>query len=321
MVSAQRITYKKDVMKKQVIFIFFIALFSFHKLQSIFNGKDGSSIVVDTTPSLTAFEWARGFVKFNQGFDITPGVTIFLGINQLVDGPLTLNNGTIILEQDLHLGEEASITGSCFFVTNNHTIYIHGNLNISNRGTLFFNGAPSLHGGGTGRFKLGGTGNIVLLDNNNLSLVSLEIISAQNILFNAGGLKTINMRDGKLNITSSTFSLDRIDVLGDVILKGIGGLFDITDRLRITIESSCTIEPSAQVKCDYVDVRANQSDLFLNNAILETNRIEGNGRLFIEGQSQLFNFDGGILSFDSNADLIMTSGARLSIINSHLQIN
>ncbi len=75
------------------------------------------SIVVSTTNTFNDGEYARGFVKFAQGFTLTSTsptnnyAPTHIDVTEVVDGDIYLNGLTLYLDGDLYLGKNAVIHG------------------------------------------------------------------------------------------------------------------------------------------------------------------------------------------------------------------
>jgi hypothetical protein len=62
-------------------------------------------IVVDQAYTFSDGNFARGFVSFQQGFTVPAGARVRMGVTEVINGPLYLNNtGKLILESPLILG-------------------------------------------------------------------------------------------------------------------------------------------------------------------------------------------------------------------------
>lgn len=289
-------------------------------VQAILDGTS-APIEVHSLYTFTPFEWARGFVKFYNGFDIPPGSTIFLGVNQQIEGPIGLNGGTIIMEKNLNLAPDVTISDSGFFKTNNHVIFLAGNIDFSSR--YFFSDTISFNGLGLGRVSLDAGGRFIILDDNHLFFTALSLRmfnkNGNNIIFKGVGDRIFSMSQSSLNIgRGASLEIDQLNILAGCVLRGINSDVDVLTTVYIDAESTLLLEPSMTLKTAHVNLPFGLSNLVMDSAKLNINRpaatdVTGDGQVFIAGRSILTTFGTDEVIFDPDIDLVLTNGARFII--------
>jgi len=88
---------------------------------------------VTTTPTFANGDFARGFVKFTQGFSVDAGAVVTMNVTESVAGQINLNStGAIILEGDMHLAANATLAagGGRIAPQNGAAIFLDGNLSV-----------------------------------------------------------------------------------------------------------------------------------------------------------------------------------------------
>ncbi|MCB9493379.1 MAG: hypothetical protein H6679_03830 [Epsilonproteobacteria bacterium] len=155
------------------LFVVFVTIF----LQTL----DAASIIAktsisyNTTPIVFANgDSVAGFVYFQDGFSVPSTGTMTLGTAGEVNGKIDLNNGTIVLTDDLYLGSSAEITGTGFIVGNGHTIHLSGPLIITSRVKLRNNAQET-------RIKVNGNGNAI--EFRNFGVLDMDVGPAQPKVF------------------------------------------------------------------------------------------------------------------------------------------
>ena len=111
-------------MKKKIIialFLFLNFLCTKNNLYSVLDGRN-QAIYLTTQYTFTQGEWAKGFVTFSNGFDVPTGGTIYLDVNQPIQGGIKLNSGTIVMNGDLNCGPSLGLSGDGYIKTNNYSI-------------------------------------------------------------------------------------------------------------------------------------------------------------------------------------------------------
>lgn len=304
-----------------VIFLFIICFMSQFEVLAILDGRTGNfPIELDTTYTFSNFEWARGYVKFRNGFDVPPNGTIFLGVNQEIEGPVTMNGGTIILERDMILHKNVTFPqvgfDPNFFKTNDYAIFIRGNLNLSNQ-KYFFSDSIILDGLKTGVINAQGIRNITAQTNNTITLRNMFIFAeARTFTFQDinNGPFTLNIKNVSMREMNDDFSF--LNVFGSCrLIISFPNEYRFSS-LRITKNASLLVSPLCELYCNQI-ILEDSSSLILDNAQLSSDStstlsINGSGNIFIKGQSS-FKAGGDTISVAPDVNIILRSAARLTV--------
>jgi hypothetical protein len=127
----------KKSLNKNVIYLIAPCLLLFCASNSLLSttydtSGSNNTYYVSGTNTFAAGEYAKGFVKFANGFDLTIGNTTEVAITEAVSGTINLNCGTLKISQDLHLAEGAVIKGpGDIWCVGNASIILEGNATIT----------------------------------------------------------------------------------------------------------------------------------------------------------------------------------------------
>lgn len=306
-----------------LIFAFFISVYS-KKLAAILDGRTGNfPIELDATYSFSNFEWARGYVKFKNGFDVPPGGTIFLGINQPINGPINLNGGTIILEKKITLNEDVSFSDSGYFKTNNKKIFFTGDLNLTN--TYYFSDNVEFNGLKSGSLTLRPSSQVVILSYRYLEFENLTInLQGENNNFifapTSTGERIFALHNSSLNLNGN-LELDRLQ-----LIRGLSTINGYDSLITATSISAgfAKLATNFGTNLEFQRMRIpeilldNTSLFFRNNNLTIFDHIQSS-RVIIEGKCFFESIDTATVSADRNNLFILKSNARLIINpNTHL---
>jgi len=134
-----------------------------HSLDTTLTGTTASRVIT-YTPIFGEYDYAKGFIEFQNGFTCTSDPTDYMGtkvpqvgINGPVKGTINLNQGAIKLTQDLHLHDTFNILGANSFPQNNNvkgcvflggkTLFLDNNLTLT-AGYLCFSDDGTIDGQG-----------------------------------------------------------------------------------------------------------------------------------------------------------------------------
>lgn len=295
----------------------------FANLYPILDGR-AAPIVLDSRYTFSNYEWARGFVSFRAGFDLPIGGTITLRLDSTtpISRSIGMNDGTLILEDDLHLGEDVTFTGSGFLQGNGHDVFckgliLHGNV-LRLQGSCKFLGVGYAQIGQ----RYGG-----VLDLTNATFVSFSVCR-----LDAGILATSVTRPVQLLLRNVFLaSLSPITWLHpNTIVQGalnqwalVSDSFTINQKLTLVDQAQLNIEPGGLLQLGDLDLRRADSRFILRSSILDiaatvTDDIilgssTAGGSLVIDGQSIIRSSSGNNIIFDSGFNLELLSGSRLTI--------
>lgn len=207
-------------------FLYILIVIYSSKLECILDGRTGNfPIVLDSTYTFSNFEWASGYVKFNNGFDIPAGTTALLDVNQEVNGPIRIfRNGTLILQRDIILGREAELgSDTGYIITNGHTIFIKGSLNVGSR--FYYIGDILFDGMGTGKLTVDFFEALIAVTSTDVSFANMGLFVSPNVL--AGNFPVfLSPGDIFLNLNNVTWS---------------NSYLDYVTMFRLRIEGECRI--------------------------------------------------------------------------------
>jgi hypothetical protein len=310
------------------IFILLSVLFYAQSASAILDGR-AAPIYLDTRYTFTNYEWARGIVYFNDGFDVAPGGTIFLGLDGgRVRQSVELSGGTLCLQKSVEFDSGAYITGSGFIDADFSRIdyrrgfpgVIDGSGYIKFLSPIGFSalgknalfqpeGVIDLRGIGTGAFTIRG------------SRVTLK---SNRILTDSTSPPVITFDDCYIALNSDvTFNNPEIVFGGDSTL--------ITKKSLLTVENVLTIRQGGAVKIASgsmlnlgglnarfsADLEIRNSDFDFTSTGTSPIRIghplEFQGTLSFVGQSIFRSSTNNQLRVDPALDLEFLSGSRLII--------
>lgn len=298
-------------------------------LAAILDGRT-SAIQKDTLYSFTNFEFAAGFVRLNKGFDVPSNGTVVLSINQSVPHDINLHDGgTIILNNDLFLGPDARITGSGYIKTNNYSIYFINSLQVLS--SIVFSNRVTLNGYNGSILTLiapaklhleHGVGDLTL---QNMTFFVVDPPST--LIFPPAGFSSIvcdELDFDVYSLGSVTLTTTNIQIKNDCIFRGAGSSFKTTGTLRLTNDSSLTLDDEALLKIPSLRTDNIGAQLYIRNNselfITTTSSIwTGSGSLKISGQATLKSDDSVVVTWN-NAQVIFDLGSRLILDNTYFKL-
>lgn len=301
----------------RIIFLLFLFFYD-DQLKPILDGRTGNfPIELDTVYTFSRFEWARGYVIFQEGFDVPPGGTIFLGIDQFVNGTVNLNGGTIILEKNLTLYPDFALTGSGFFKTNNYAFCFEGDLNLTN--TYYFSNRVTFNGMGTGALNVSDESHIVLdtsrVEFENLTL-NLEAEADHFTFTSVAQDRIFVLNNVSINLTG-TLELERLITRGQSSIHGFDSLFTaLKDVLVSTGDFSAdfgTRLESRSLATSSNNIYLDSVALSIRNGIFPFLAFTGVGNVFIDGKCFLDSKNTPTVESSTGVDLILRSNARLIV--------
>lgn len=314
---------------------FFIASFLAVSLCNFLHANlDGTitPIFVDTTYTFTSGESALGFVYFKNGFDLPPGGTVSLDLTQRVDGPITLNGGTLILNNHIYLGEDTTISGSAFIDSQGHTIFFNGTKGITDQ--LIFIGNVDIDGQGIGRFNIRDSGIFNFEQSTLVEFSDMSFFLSQpstSFKLSSNGVNTIRFsnvsidlrRGATLFFTGTNFFIEGVRGLS---IAGLGSTLEILSSLRPATKLS--IMPDVTLKTKNLLPLFDDAEVLLDRATMDiydvttTNRlIFPRGSLDISGECFIKSTANNVIIMGDSADIIFNPGARIVLDDStHLII-
>ncbi len=310
-------------------FLFFGYICAVNNLQAHLNGRTGNfPIEVDNTYSFSNGEYALGYVKFENGFDVPTNGTVILGVNKIVNGPINFNNGTIILEKNITLGNDVTFNGDGYIKTNGNTIFLQGPLNLFDN--YFFSDQVIFNGLGTG-FLACRIGSHLLITENTIAFIHMNILlnAANRIVFNGVDDRIVELSHVTLSIISGDFNVDRLNIAGICSLEGQIPTYTVLDTVFVGGGARLTIDTFMQLSTPQIILDQREAEVVLSNATMVfTNTpttdyaIDRVGKFFIEGQSIFKTLNTELIDVHPGIKLLIRNGSRLELESGlHLKIN
>ena len=115
-----------------VICALFLSFFSFFQLSAVsIDGTVTPSFLEVQYTGFTSGDSARGFVHFTKGFRLPANGTVSLSLAKTpVGGEIDLNNGTLILDDELFLNAGTTFVGTGTIVGNGNAVHFLGNVKL-----------------------------------------------------------------------------------------------------------------------------------------------------------------------------------------------
>lgn len=226
-------------------FIIFCALTSFEFIFA--TSVDGTSNIQYLTSNhvLRNNEFARGYVKFNDGATILSDATAFFNIISPFSGPLDLRGtGTLALEGNLILDVNATLSGSGVIRGNGNTIFLDGNFTISKDSVIHINSDTIVDGKGH-KLIFENRGRIFVDTNITLTLQNMEIIQNLNDYTDpcirlAAFKSRLALKNVKLALSQDfLFPNGQLFIHGDVVVTGTSAfIYKSTQKSLIAQDST-----------------------------------------------------------------------------------
>ena len=281
---------------------------------------------IDNSYSFSNGEWARGFIKFKNGFDVPLNGTVYVGVNQRTGGNINLNNGTLVLTSDLHLGYNSKIIGNGFIKTNNYNCYSAGTIRFI--GNIYIDDNFTLNGLNNSTFETTTADFIYLNKIQNVSFKKIRIVTDEpsSFIFPASWLNSLILEDVDWEIASGkniVLTASTVSILGKSNLLCPRGTFKIPTTITCSQNGSLSIDylTTVETKGLILELSSAQLALGFNTRLNFTQsttwaglgycRVDGKATLSASGKKIYTNNTGGIA---------MTAGSKLLLDNIQLVI-
>lgn len=190
-------------------------------------------------------EYARGYVKFNDGATILSDATASFNILSPLSGGFDLRGtGTLTLEGNLILDVNATISGNGVIRGNGNTIFLKGDLYIPNNSIIHIDSDTTIDGQGHELF-FENRGRIFVDTNVTLTLQNMRIIQNLNDYSDpcirlAAFKSSLALKDVELALSQDfLFSQGQLFIHGDVIVTGTSAfIYQSTQKSLIAHDSS-----------------------------------------------------------------------------------
>lgn len=314
-----------------LLYFLIAAIFGTSNLSAILDGRI-TPIVLNTRYTFTNYEWAYGFVSFRGGFDLPTNGTIGLRLDEraFIGNNINMNNGTIMLNGELYLGPSINFIDNGFIVGQPGIITVQNTLQLLTY-YIHLTGDVSFRASNYGRLE-SGSGKLDVQNVQTLQFINMDVIDRQTSIV-TNSTNPITWRFKNCYILAGADSLtewfnpsilfdgpNRISVANQLKMK----------KLVVNKLSNIRIRSGSKIALQGLELLGKESTAFLENAQLDfisttTTPIQiahpttlNQGSLSIQGKSIITSSTGNILNFSNKANLVLQSGARLTLDKTHL---
>ncbi len=235
-------------MRIRKVLLYFITTVSFVTYNLFSTSIDGTSSPQYLTKNQVFHntnDYARGFVKFKAGATILGDANAFFGIYDTFSGGLDLREtGTLSLEDNIYLDSNFTISGSGVIRGDNKTIFMSGNLTITDNAVIHINSDTIIDGQGNDlifgkRSKLFVDTNITLTLQNMRLIQTFNNFSDACIRLAALGSK-LSLKNVELALANDfLFNQGQLFIHGDVAVTGTSAfVYKSTQRSFIASDST-----------------------------------------------------------------------------------
>ena len=297
---------------KRYLYLFVLSL-SFLNLKA--TSLDGTTNIIfqNNHYVFSDGDYARGFVRLNNGFTIPENSNITFDVSCLISGGIDLRTtGTLKLESDLYLDSSVTLSSGGYIYGADKTIYLGGDLSIPDETDLVFCFSGVIDGQGH-TLNIGNMSQILIDSNVTVTLKNLTIKNS----FNSFIKPPIKCLDwySKLILDDVIFSLNddfyfktgQLFVYNDVIFTGTSK-FVYNSVLPSYIQPHSVLYFDHNTMFDYypsstrndlINLIDETSSIFFNGATLQTTGTGiklTKGQLFLDNKvtlsnSYVYNFD------------------------------
>lgn len=317
-------------MKKNFYFLFVLSfLLLLHKKSNCSLDALTSVIQLDTRYTFTNKAFARGFVKFNKGFDLPVNGTAYLNVGQYIEGIINLNGGTIVMTGPLYLGPNILLNGNGYIKTNGNKIIFANTLSVTT-GRLSIKDSIEITSANSGTLFIAPPGKFVISDNNgDLYLRKLNLFCTQpeaTVYIQVGNnlwLEDVTWElfdGGILTLTGRVPAF-----IGSCLFMGRNSTFTIISSNKPWIQGSShlTIGETATFKIAKLLLQELDSYLALNHKsklyFTGSDTLTNYGYLKVAGKTTLLS-DNNTISFGQSNNIQFLPGSSLFIDKTHLTI-
>lgn len=273
-------------------------------LDTTLSGTD-KSVVVTTNWKFDPGAYAKGFIAFQNGFEVAATSTLLFETPIPIVGTIKLNGGTLKLTNDIYLGKLATIQGPGFIDPSGASIYLM-DIEFITGGTIFVTSAGTFVGnsnilvldtttGGALDFNHGwGLGGFM----HNVYIRNVSNDSFKTPLGGASGLDNVTLS----LVQGTVFDFNwNTAINGNCHITGPSSRFNLNAYTHITAGATLTIDPATTLRVGSpggaIAFDAISSVFLLNSSSLEVNIFMQfrKGRFVIEGASTITGISGNIL--------------------------
>ena len=136
------------IMTYRALILLFIIYFYHRPLSAVLDGRV-APIYLTTRYTFTNFEWAYGRVYFKQGFDLPINGTAIVDLVEPVDGNIVFKNSTLIMNNNLNITSNATITGTGFINAKGNILKFDASIGLGPSDRFIFTGNIIIEGNGS----------------------------------------------------------------------------------------------------------------------------------------------------------------------------
>jgi hypothetical protein len=315
--------------------IFFLLLMLQDPLQGVTIGSDAAPSRLNTQQTLNTGDRVATFPALYGGLALSSlTVTATWDCIFPLGGPLAMNSGTLLLNSDLTLNNNSTITTIGGFIGQNHTLslaptntYINqsttigapctiSNLNINLASDVYlqncnitFMGNTIINGYGS-TLTLLPTATLILGANASLEFKGITINGMSNSTFYASALTSTFILDNTtINLSNNyTFSLGSLEIYNDVLITGSGFGIYYSSPAQCTIESFSQLMIDNGVTFSYVPSNSSNTGFSFVDA---TSQFYLSGGIFYVGSQGLYLLRGRML-VDKTSYLVAATGGTIT---------
>ena len=311
------------LLQVKILFVtFFLQFYSgYYSLGAVLDGRV-TPIYVESRYTFTNYEWARGNVYFRNGFDLPPGGTINLDINQEVGSDIYLKNGTLRLLGDLKLSSNTQIRETGFINAREKVISFKNDWILAPGQKIGIVGSVVFEGVGSNAlsFKQDPLTSGLWVRNSvpNMTFRNFNIVKASTSNFEYSNI----VLDNNLTLSCDTVLFD-----GSATIFQSNKKLKVAHRLLLLFSTIVHVQPQVTLEVGYIEASQESSQLILENARLSytptgtfrrffTRWVPGlshQGVLVIRGKSELITPPGVEILFTRPSFLLIEPGSSLKI--------
>lgn len=321
-------------MKFFYYFLLGVCFLSNQRLLSVLDGRV-TPIILNTTYTFTNYEWVKGRVTFNQGFDLPLNGTVLFDSIETTAGTITFSNSTLVLKNNLLLGKNALFVGIGFIDPRGSIIKLRSDmvLALTGKTTLFILSNGEIRGEQSNSLR---TSNALFIFSDQVYSFTFSNISLRdptrmitkinapthfclnNVIFGFGTNFTISSR--------RVYMKNLVDLLPSSAQGR--SLLTIKEGLELLPGTQVNIRTATSLSIKELYSKNHLSSLILNSAQLiytatttplfifrnPSANTAGDGRIIVKGQSELKTSSSLLkLILPATNSLILDSGAQLKL--------
>ena len=317
-----------------------IFLGNYFHLEAVLDGR-AAPIYLESRYTFTNYEWVKGIVYFNQGFDLPVNGTIFFDSSDLINADINLNGGTIVFQNNIFLSSKASLSGQGFLDLRGNALRLRSDLTLSGSDRLYILSSGSIIGEADTVISPN-SGAIICINGTSsfeLSNVSLYNPTTQNFVTQEYVPKILQFNKATIilsqEITCTLFSR-YVQIKNQLELKGSSlSSLQIVNQCKMIGGAQLSLFSGSKIIVNALSGVDSNSNIILDSATLQYTTTEPFFYLFsslhpttssgltmvFRGKNRLIYPIGAVAQFSTNAIMLFNPGARLILpLGSHLSV-